>query len=85
MDSDIVSEAFRRGIDPVFDLLTPDQALKIVAYHADEALQHRIEWLSERSNEGTLSDEERAEYQGYARANQFLSVLCAGVRRKLAS
>lgn len=85
MDSDIISEAFRRGIDPVFDLLTPDQAEKIVGYHADEALQRRIEWLADRANEGALSDEEHAEYEGYARANQFLSVLCAGVRRKLAS
>lgn len=85
MESDILSEAFRRGTDPVFDLLTADQAEKIVAYHADEALQQRIEWLAERANEGTLSDEEQSEYQGYARANRFLSILCAGVRRRLAS
>jgi len=85
MDNDIISEAFRRGVDPVFDLLTPEQAEKIAEYHADEALQRRIEWLAGRANEGALSDEESAEYQGYARANQFLSVLCAGVRRKLAS
>lgn len=85
MDSDIVSRAFRRGVDPIFDLLTSDQAEKIVGYHADEALQGRLEWLADRASEGLLTDDERAEYEGYARANQFLSVLCAGVRRKLAS
>jgi hypothetical protein len=85
MNSDIISEAFRRGIDPVFDLLTADQAREIAGYHADEALQQRIEWLAVRANEGALNEDERAEYDGYARANRFLSVLCAAVRRKWAS
>lgn len=85
MNSEIVSDAFNRGIDPVLDFLTPDQARRISDYHADDELQNRIEWLSQRSTEGSLTENERSEYEGYVRANRFLSILCGRVRRKLAS
>lgn len=85
MDSTILADAFNRGIDPLFDLLTPDQAQRIADYHADDVLQERIEWLAQRSTSGELTDDERAEYEGYARANRFLSVLRARVRRRCVS
>ena len=85
MNSDIASDAFNRGIDPVLELLTPDQARRISDYHSDDSLQARIEWLAGRSAEGILTDDERAEYEGYVRANHFLSVLFDGIRRRFAS
>lgn len=85
MDSEILSEAFNRGIDPLLDLLTPDQVRQISDYHAEEALQARIEELAGRSTQGELTEEERAEYEGYARANRFLSVFQARARRRLVS
>lgn len=69
----------------VFDLLTANQTEKIVAYHSDKPLEQRIQWLAERANERSLSEEEQFENRGYARANRFLSILCARVRRRLAS
>ena len=36
-----------------------------------------------RINEGELTDEERAEYEGYVRANNFVAVLQAKARKIL--
>ena len=54
--------AFERGIDPLFRILTPEQAVQIANCHADEPLQQRIEELASKCNEGELSEEELAEY-----------------------
>ena len=42
---------------------------------ADEKLQMRIEELAEKSTEGFLTEQERAEYEGYVRANKFVAIL----------
>ena len=62
-------------------LLSHDQAAKIADFHADEALQLKIEELARKANEGELTAEEQAEYEGYVRANQFLAVLQTNARR----
>ncbi len=58
---------------------------RIVDFHGDEALQNRIEELAEKANEGELTAEKSAEYQGYAQANKFIAVLRAKARQLLAS
>src|SRR3989304_1413400 len=85
MSSTVNLMAFDRATDPVLQILSRDQALQIVDFHADEELQARIEELARKANEGELSDEERAEYAGYAQANKFIAVLQAKARRMLAS
>jgi len=40
----------------------------------------RIDKLAEKSTEGRLSAAERAEYEGYVRANKFIAVLQRQVR-----
>jgi uncharacterized protein YnzC (UPF0291/DUF896 family) len=47
-------------------------------------LQARIEELAARCNEGQLSAEEQAEYEGYVKANKFIAILQAKVRKLLA-
>ena len=42
---------------------------------ADARLQTRIEELAEKSTEGALTEDERAEYAGYVRANKFVAIL----------
>ncbi|HEV7224635.1 MAG TPA: hypothetical protein VGN42_18135 [Pirellulales bacterium] len=75
--------AFDRATDPLFSLLTPEQARAIVAFRGDEWLAKRAEELAHKCNEGELTDEERAEYEGYARANNFIAVMQAKARRVL--
>ena len=38
-------------------------------------LQARIEELAQKSTEGELTEDERAEYAGYVRANKFVAIL----------
>jgi len=46
--------------------------------------QDRIDELAEKCNEGTLSDEERAEYTDYVQAIHFLGIVQAKARAVLA-
>ncbi len=85
MSATINTAAFDRATEPLLGILSPDQVHKIADYHADELLQTRIEELARKANEGELTDDERAEYEGYAQANKFVAVLQAQARRRLAS
>jgi len=38
-------------------------------------LQSRIEELAQKSTEGELAEDERAEYASYVRANKFVAIL----------
>jgi hypothetical protein len=69
------SSAFDRGVTPVLQIVLPDRAKSVVTYQPDPSLAARIEELAEKSTEGELTEEERAEYAGYVRANKFVSIL----------
>ena len=56
-------------------IVLPEKAEEIAEFRADPELQTRIEELARKSTEGELSDAERAEYAGYARANKFVAIL----------
>ena len=75
--------AFDRGMDPILRLLTPGQVQALAAYRGDDALRRRIEELAARNTEGELTERERAEYEGYVRANKFVAILQARARRML--
>lgn len=79
------SEAFARGIDPFLQILSAEQARQLVQYQGDNLLRKRIEELAAKSNEGTLSEDERAEYEGYVRANKFVAILQAQARRRFSN
>jgi hypothetical protein len=83
MNPMIDSSAFDRATLPIFGFLSSEQVHQIADYHADQSLQDRIAILAEKSNEGTLNDDERAEYEGYAHANRFVAILQAQARRRL--
>ena len=84
MASTFDTDAFDRGTDTVFQFFTIDQAQRLVEYRGDPTLQSRIEELASLSNEGELSEHERAEYEGYVRANKFVAILQAKARKYLA-
>ena len=83
ISSNVTSTAFEKGIDPLFRFLTPEQAAQIAGYRADESFQQRIEELATKANEGELAGEERAEYEGYVRANKFVAIFQARARHHL--
>ena len=69
------SLAFDRGIRPVMEIVLPEKADAIIGFRADPELQARIEELAGKSTEGELTEDERAEYAGYVRANKFVAIL----------
>lgn len=75
--------AFDRGVGPILRAVLVDKAETVLGFRPDPALQDRIEELAAKSTEGELTDEERAEYEGYARANKFIAILQRQARRIL--
>ena len=67
--------AFERGVRPIMEIVLPEKADEIVEFRADPELQARIDELADKSTEGQLTEEERAEYLGYVRANKFVAIL----------
>jgi hypothetical protein len=67
--------AFDRGVRPLLKLVLPDKARDVIKFRAAPKLQKRIEELANRATEGQLTRAERAEYEGYVRANKFVAIL----------
>jgi RNA polymerase sigma factor (TIGR02999 family) len=75
IESTSESLGFNRGVRPVMKIVLPEKADAIISFRADPELQARIEDLARKSTEGHLSEDERAEYAGYVRANKFVAIL----------
>jgi uncharacterized protein YnzC (UPF0291/DUF896 family) len=69
-----------RFLEPLADCLSPDVAAKVANLRADQTMQNRINYLADRANEGSLTDAEREEYDGYLHAIDVLTVLQAKAR-----
>ena len=67
--------AFDRGVRPMLEIVLPEKADAVIGFQADPDLQARIEELARKSTEGELTEDERAEYTGYVRANKFIAIL----------
>ncbi len=76
--------AFDRGVRPLLRLVLLDKADAVLSFRPEPALGERIEELAGKSTEGELSDKERAEYEGYVRANKFIAILRRQARQLLA-
>jgi len=81
--SDFDVAAFNRGTSAILEILSPQQKRALVEYRGDEELKKRIDELAEKSNDGSLIEQERAEYEGYVRANKFVAVLQSQARKQL--
>jgi hypothetical protein len=71
-------------LDPIADELTPLQAEKILAAKPTKQVIARVEELGDKANEGTLSIQERAEYEYYIDVDEAISLLKAKARQLLA-
>ena len=86
MNPTVESSAFDRAVAPVLRQVMPkSQGKSEVSFSADPALANRIEELASKSTEGELTEQERAEYHGYVRANKFIAILQRQLRRLLSS
>ena len=72
-------------LDPFGECLTPEVARKLVDMQAGPAVIARVEELADKCNEGTLTPEERAEYESYVQVNHVMTMLKARARKFLQS
>jgi hypothetical protein len=69
-----------RILAPVGECLTPDVAKRIAETRVDSSLQQQLDDLAAKANVGTLSDEEREEYEELIDGLELLAVLKAHAR-----
>ncbi len=68
-------------LDPLSRCFDAESARRLVGFHIDPAVQSRVNALAEGANEGTLTDEERADYEAIINAVDFIAVLKLKARR----
>lgn len=73
-----------RLMEPLSRSITPDLARELLALRADPELQEQIDDLAAKCNQGTLSTEERAEYERIVGAIHLIGILQKKARRVLA-
>jgi hypothetical protein len=72
-------------LDPVSRCLDAESARRLLDLQIDPTVQERVGVLAEKANEGLLTDPERAEYEAYVNADDFISILKLKARRYLAT
>jgi hypothetical protein len=70
-------------LEPLSRCLDAASARRLIDFRVDPPVQERIDTLGERANEGTLSANERAEYEALINAADFISILKIKARRHL--
>jgi hypothetical protein len=70
-------------LDPLSRCLDAESARRVTEFRIDPAVQSRIDTLAERANNGVLSEEERAEYEAFINAGDFISIFKLKARRHL--
>jgi len=77
------TELFDQVLDPFVDCLTVESARKIASLRAEPAVQSRLDELADRANEGTLSAQDRADYEELLAAFHVISRLQSKARQFL--
>ena len=77
------TQVLDRLLEPVGESLSPKSARKLASLRADKETQAYVDELAEKCNEGTLSVEERAEYEAYTMAASVVAILQAKARARL--
>ena len=70
-------------LEPLGACLTAEVAERVAKVRAPESAQARIEDLARKSDEGSLSDSEREEYEALVSAGTFIAILQSKARRLL--
>jgi hypothetical protein len=81
MNTNVLANLLDRVLEPVSRCLTPDAATQLLALRADESAQIRMDELADKANEGTISNDERMEYEVFIAAANVIAILQAKARR----
>jgi hypothetical protein len=72
-----------RLLEPLSRCLDAESARRVVELQVAIPVQERIDMLAELANDGTLSDDERLEYDALISAADFISILKLKARQHL--
>lgn len=72
-------------LDPVGHCLTREVAQRLAGLRATPQVQEKLDEFAEKSSEGTLTEEERLQYEASLRAINFISILQLKARALLSS
>jgi hypothetical protein len=70
-----------RMLDPLSRWLDAESAKRISELSVEPVVQARVDELAERANEGLITPEERAEYEVYINADDFISTFTMKAKR----
>ena len=70
-------------LEPLSLCLDRESARRLVDFRIDARVLERIDVLSEQANEGSLSTEERSEYEALINAADFIAILKLKAQRRL--
>jgi len=62
-------------IEPVGRCLTAEVAERLVSLRANPELQLEVDRLADKANRGTLTEDERTQYEQYVSFSQFVTLL----------
>jgi len=85
MDDPTVATALDGLFDTLSRCLDAESAQRVAEFRVGPAVQARIDQLAERANDGMLGGQERAEYEAFINAADFISILKLKARRQLNS
>jgi len=69
-----------RLLDPISAALNEEAARKLIGIKVDAKTRARVAKLARKCNEGELTSEERADYEMYVLAGDFIAILQAKAR-----
>lgn len=70
-------------LEPFAECLDTESALRIVNLGISPELQQRVDALAERANEGTLTEQERIDYEALINAADFIALVKIKARDRL--
>ena len=76
-------QSFDRLLAPLGQRMSPELARALIDLQADEKLQNQMDDLADKCTAGTLTGEEREEYESLVSASALISALKARARRQL--
>ena len=72
-------------LDPFAECLDAEPAQRVIAFDVAPAVQHKVDELAEKANEGMLTEEERSDFEALINAADFIAILKLKAQGRLAS
>jgi hypothetical protein len=85
MDSTAGTSVLEAFLEPLSQCLDEESARRVAEFRIGPSVQARVDVLAERANEGTLTEEERDEYDSFIDAADLIAILQLKAQQRLRS